>query len=326
MNAQLATTSHAFTMPFTARGLVVPDPAVPLNRFQIADVACAMILEREGKLEGARFIMDRLERDLGVTDHDRLVAAHGRDVIAGAHCRIDRPRRARLRARKPAVDPAVFTQEDLRQIAKAERKIKSPDEDTRLRGSQDLQAIVDRRHARIMSARTTEADAETVALTDLRDGAVVKSKAGRLRRVDGLELLRSTGAITTFGLACARRYGELYVATQPRHSIRSCMAGYDQVARPIQQRTDEELAMGEQEAKSRLNERRRTRSLIEMLVIKSVGAKALLLLQQVAGEGASIASLATSGTLRTTFRLAVIKAVAVLEVAWSGGNPVEDEG
>lgn len=322
MNTQLATTSHAFTMPFTARGLTVPDPAVPLNRFQMADVACAMILENEGKLEGARFIMDRLERDLGVTDHDRLIARHGRDVIAGAHCRIDRPRRARLRARKPSVDPAVFTQDDLRQIRKAETKMRSLHDDERLQGARDLQVIVDRRHTRIMNARGAEATEEAIGLSKLRDGGVEQARSGRLRRVDGLELLHRTKAIGMYGLKCARRYGELYAATQPRGGFKSCLAAVEgRTDGIIDLRSPAEQAEAERLARHRADERLEARAAIERIVVRAVSAKALLLLQQVAGEGASIASLATSGTLKVTFRREVIAAIGALEAIYAGDRP-----
>lgn len=319
MQTQLATPSFAHKLPFTATGLVLPDPATALSRFQMADVAIAMILEHEGKAEGARFIIGRLERDLGVTDHDRLVADHGHDVVAGAHCSLNRPRRAKLRARKPGVDPAVFTQEDLRQIAKAQRKIASPDEDTRLRGHQDLQVIVDRRHARIMSARSAEASDETLALSKLRDSSVEQLRSGRLRRVDGLELLYRCKAIGMYGLQSARRYGELYAATQPRSGFKSCLAAVEgRSDGMIDIRSPAEQAEAELRARHRAEERLQARAFIERVLIRATSAKALLLLQQVAGEGASIASLASSGPMRTVFRREVIAAIGALEAIYAG--------
>lgn len=322
MQTQLASPSFAYKLPFTAPGLVLPDPTTPLSRFQLADVACAMILEHEGKPEGARFIIDRLERDLGVTEHDRLVADHGYDVIAGAHCALNRPRRAKLRARKPSVDPAVFTAEDLRQVAKAQRKIASPDEDTRLRGHQDLQAIVDRRHSRIMTARSTVASDETLALSKLRDGSVEQLRSGRLRRVDGLELLHRTKAIGAYGLQSARRYGELYASTQPRSGFKSCLAAVEgRTDGIIDLRSPAEQAEAELRARHRAEDRLEARSYIERILVRATNARALLLLQQVAGEGASIASLATSGPMRTVFRREVIAAIGALEAIYSGDRP-----
>lgn len=308
-------TSRAIRMPITARGLVVPDRSRPFSRHQWHDIALAVISEAEGNAPAERYLLDRLEGDLGVTPHDRLVADHGPDVIAGQHCSLDRPRRPRGRAGKPAQDPSVFTKADLVAIAAAERKIRNASPTIQEEGRGDLQRVVDRRELRILSHRAAVAEAEATSLAELRDQSVKKRRDGLLRRFDGLDMLRSSGAITDFGLRCAQRYGELYKATQPRSAYRSGLA--EQGVITVDPRTEEEQATAYQAARDRLLDAMGRRSAIDRQIVSATSAKALLLLQQVAGEGATIASLASSGPIRTVFRREVIAAIAVLEVIYS---------
>jgi hypothetical protein len=320
-------TSAAQRLSVTARGVVVPLLS-QLNRHHWDDLGLAVLSAADGNTNAERYLLDRVEADLGVTAHDRLVADHGRDVVVGQHCAIDRPRRVRARTGKKAQDPGVFTKNDLIAIAAAERLIRNSSPAKQEDGREALQRIVDRREARILAARAATAEAEATALADLRDQSVQKRRDGRLRRVDGLELLRTSGALSDFGHRCAQRYGDLYKATQPRSTYRSCLA--EQGAIVIDQRSDAEMATAEQAAKERALAARTMRRAIDRMVITATSAKALLILQQVAGEGATVASLSSSGPIRTVFRREVIAAIAVLEVVYSPrpvvAEPVGDAG
>lgn len=112
---------------------VVPDPARRLNRGQWAWLEMAMVAANDGDLQGAQVIVWRLEDDLGVTVHDRLVVDL---AAAGEFCALDDETRSRQRERRRREkldrnhamsliprDDAPFTPNNLKAMREADRRI-----------------------------------------------------------------------------------------------------------------------------------------------------------------------------------------------------------
>lgn len=127
--------------------------------------------------------------------------------------------------RRTVLDPDPLTRDQLKRLAKAERKMASPDPQVRAAGRRDvLQIERQREHRREIIARQRER-AETRALEEARGSVIEVSERpehkGRIRVVsrDGLELVYREQQISRAQLVAGERYRADYELTDPLRSL-----------------------------------------------------------------------------------------------------------
>ena len=117
-----------------------------------------------------------------------------------------------------ALDPDPLTRDQLKRLAKAERKMASKDPSIRAAGKREIMALERQREARREAAELEAAKAETLELERLRDPGLViedggpRSPKGQIKLVnrDGLKVLWLDHKLTEAQYQAGRAYREAY--------------------------------------------------------------------------------------------------------------------